>query len=184
MTGMFDCVSVVVRHTLVQGLTPDRMRGRVSAISGMFIGASNELGGFESGTVARLFSPVIAVVSGGIGTLFVVGDTELEGKKALRAIRAGLHYATSRGLEDASARADTSPDHDATNHGTRPSHDGGERVIDLAQLDEHPNLLDDVITRLDAELWRRTLPDPFAHRDPRRRGGWWHGRLRGDGPFA
>jgi MFS family permease len=72
MTGMFDCVSVVVRHTLVQVLTPDRMRGRVSAISGMFISASNELGGFESGTVAKLFSPVIAVVSGGIGTLIVV----------------------------------------------------------------------------------------------------------------
>ncbi|MEX2112785.1 MAG: hypothetical protein WD845_06335, partial [Pirellulales bacterium] len=72
MTGMFDCVSVVVRHTLVQMLTPDRMRGRVSAISGMFISASNELGGFESGTVAKLFSPVIAVVSGGIGTLMVV----------------------------------------------------------------------------------------------------------------
>ncbi len=72
MAGMFDCVSVVVRHTLVQMLTPDRMRGRVSAISGMFISASNELGGFESGTVAKLFSPVISVVSGGIGTLIVV----------------------------------------------------------------------------------------------------------------
>jgi MFS family permease len=72
MTGVFDCISVVVRHTLVQMLTPDRMRGRVSAISGMFIVASNELGGFESGTVAKLFSPVISVVSGGIGTLIVV----------------------------------------------------------------------------------------------------------------
>jgi MFS family permease len=72
MTGVFDCVSVVVRHTLVQMLTPDRMRGRVSAISGMFISASNELGGFESGTVAKLFSPVISVVSGGIGTIVVV----------------------------------------------------------------------------------------------------------------
>jgi hypothetical protein len=72
MNGMFDCVSVVVRHTLVQMVTPDRMRGRVSAISGMFISASNELGGFESGTVAKLFSPVIAAVSGGIGTLIVV----------------------------------------------------------------------------------------------------------------
>ena len=55
LTGMFDCVSVVVRHTLVQMLTPDRMRGRVSAISGMFISASNELGGFESGTVAKVY---------------------------------------------------------------------------------------------------------------------------------
>lgn len=71
-TGAFDCISVVVRHTLVQMLTPDRMRGRVSAISGMFISASNELGEFESGTLARFTSPVFAVVSGGVGTLAVV----------------------------------------------------------------------------------------------------------------
>jgi len=71
-TGSLDCISVVIRHTLVQVLTPDRMRGRVSAISGMFIGASNELGEFESGTLARLTSPIFAVVSGGIGTIFVV----------------------------------------------------------------------------------------------------------------
>jgi MFS family permease len=71
-TGAFDCVSVVIRHTLVQMLTPDRMRGRVSAISGMFISTSNELGEFESGTLARFTSPVFAVVFGGIGTLVVV----------------------------------------------------------------------------------------------------------------
>ena len=72
MTGALDCISVVIRHTLVQILTPDRMRGRVSAISGMFIGASNELGEFESGTLARLTSPIFAVVSGGVGTIVVV----------------------------------------------------------------------------------------------------------------
>jgi predicted MFS family arabinose efflux permease len=72
MTGALDCISVVIRHTLVQVLTPDRMRGRVSAISGMFIGASNELGEFESGTLARLTSPIFAVVSGGVGTIVVV----------------------------------------------------------------------------------------------------------------
>jgi predicted MFS family arabinose efflux permease len=72
MSGAFDCISVVVRQSLVQMLTPDRMRGRVSAISGMFISASNELGGFESGTLARLTSPVFSVVAGGIGTLAVV----------------------------------------------------------------------------------------------------------------
>jgi MFS family permease len=70
--GAFDCVSVIIRHTLVQMLTPDRMRGRVSAISGMFISASNELGEFESGTLARLTSAVFAVVFGGAATLFVV----------------------------------------------------------------------------------------------------------------
>lgn len=70
--GAFDCVSVIIRHTLVQMLTPDRMRGRVSAISGMFISASNELGQFESGTLARLTSAVFAVTFGGIATLGVV----------------------------------------------------------------------------------------------------------------
>ena len=72
LTGAFDNVSVVVRHTLVQVLTPDEMRGRVSAVNGMFIYASNELGSFESGAVAHLTSPQFAVVSGGCGTLLVV----------------------------------------------------------------------------------------------------------------
>jgi MFS family permease len=77
LTGAFDAISVVIRHTLVQMLTPDPMRGRVSAISGMFISASNELGGFESGLVAHLTSPVVSVVSGGIGTLLVVATAAL-----------------------------------------------------------------------------------------------------------
>jgi MFS family permease len=76
-TGAFDSISVIVRQTLVQLLTPDRMRGRVSAISGMFISASNELGGFESGLVAHLTTPVISVVSGGVGTLIVVATAAL-----------------------------------------------------------------------------------------------------------
>lgn len=73
--GAFDNISVVIRHTLVQRLTPDELRGRVSAINGIFIGASNELGGFESGIVAKYFGAVVSVVSGGIGTLLVVGIT-------------------------------------------------------------------------------------------------------------
>jgi len=72
MTGLFDNVSVVVRHTLQQLLTPDDMRGRVSAVTSIFIGSSNELGGFESGLVAQYFGPVISVVSGGLGSLLVV----------------------------------------------------------------------------------------------------------------
>jgi hypothetical protein len=70
--GMLDMVSVVIRHTLVQLLTPDEMRGRVSAINSLFIGTSNELGAFESGAVAAVFSPTVSVVSGGLGTLIVV----------------------------------------------------------------------------------------------------------------
>ena len=70
--GAMDNVSVVVRHTLVQLLTPDEKRGRVSAVNSLFIGTSNELGGFESGVVAYLLGPVFSVVSGGIGTILVV----------------------------------------------------------------------------------------------------------------
>jgi MFS family permease len=72
LIGACDNVSVVIRNTLVQLLTPDEMRGRVSALNGLFIGTSNELGGFESGLVAGIFGPVVSVVSGGIGTILVV----------------------------------------------------------------------------------------------------------------
>lgn len=71
-TGFFDMISVVIRHTLLQLHTPNEMRGRVSAVNSLFIGSSNELGGFESGVVARIFNPVVSVVSGGVGTLLVV----------------------------------------------------------------------------------------------------------------
>jgi len=72
LCGAVDNVSVVVRHTLVQLLTPDEKRGRVSAVNSLFIGTSNELGGFESGIVAHWFGPVFSVVSGGVGTILVV----------------------------------------------------------------------------------------------------------------
>ncbi len=72
LTGVFDNVSVVVRHTLVQLVTPDEKRGRVSAVNAVFISSSNELGGFESGAVAAAFGPVFSVVSGGVGTILVV----------------------------------------------------------------------------------------------------------------
>jgi MFS family permease len=69
--GAADMVSVVVRQTLVQLDTPDDMRGRVSAVNGVFIGASNELGEFRAGSMAAVMGPVAAVVVGGIGTLVV-----------------------------------------------------------------------------------------------------------------
>jgi MFS family permease len=72
ITGALDNVSVVVRHTLVQALPPDSMRGRVAAVNGVFIGASNELGGLESGLTAAWWGPVASVVFGGIMTVFVV----------------------------------------------------------------------------------------------------------------
>jgi hypothetical protein len=73
VNGAVDMVSVVVRQTLVQIDTPNEMRGRVSAVNSIFIGASNQLGEFESGATAALLGPVGAVVLGGAGTLVVVG---------------------------------------------------------------------------------------------------------------
>jgi MFS family permease len=71
ITGAADSISVVMRSTLVQLETPNEMRGRVSAVNSIFIGASNQLGEFESGSVAALWGPVVSVVSGGIGTMLV-----------------------------------------------------------------------------------------------------------------
>ncbi|MGC8642970.1 MAG: MFS transporter, partial [Isosphaeraceae bacterium] len=72
LTGALDNISVVVRQTLVQLLTPDAMRGRVSAVNAIFVASSNELGEFESGVAARLFGTVASVVLGGLGTVLVV----------------------------------------------------------------------------------------------------------------
>jgi len=71
-SGAADMVSVVIRQTLVQLATPDAMRGRVSAVNAVFIGASNQLGEFESGATAALLGPVASVVAGGVGTGLVV----------------------------------------------------------------------------------------------------------------
>ncbi len=72
LLGGLDNISVVIRRTLLLTRTPDEMRGRISAVNTIFIGASNELGGFESGVTSGLFGPIISVVGGGIGTLLVV----------------------------------------------------------------------------------------------------------------
>jgi MFS family permease len=71
--GGADMLSVFVRQTLIQVVTPDHMRGRVSAVATVFVGASNELGEFESGVVARLLGPVGAAIFGGVGALIVTG---------------------------------------------------------------------------------------------------------------
>lgn len=70
--GALDNISIVIRGTLLLVRTPDSMRGRVGAVNSLFIGTSNQLGGFESGLAAQLFGPVAAVVAGGVGTLLVV----------------------------------------------------------------------------------------------------------------
>jgi MFS family permease len=86
LSGACDIVSVVIRHTMIQTLTPDAMRGRVSAINGMFIGASNYLGDAEAGYIAQwsgdflqdpLLGTKISVVGGGIGSLVIAGGAAL-----------------------------------------------------------------------------------------------------------
>jgi MFS family permease len=75
LSGVFDGVSVILRTTIMQLSTPDKMRGRVASINGIFIGSSNELGAFESGVTAKLFGLVPSVVLGGLMTLGVVAST-------------------------------------------------------------------------------------------------------------
>jgi MFS family permease len=91
-TGMFDSVSVVIRLTLEQLITPDELRGRVSAIKSVFVGFSNEFGAFESGATAALFGPIASVVGGGLGVLLVVAGVrrvwpELWGLPPLHTLR-------------------------------------------------------------------------------------------------
>jgi hypothetical protein len=71
ISGAADTVSVVIRMTLMQLETPDEMRGRVGAVNSIFIGASNELGEFESGAAAAWLGPVMATLVGGLGTILV-----------------------------------------------------------------------------------------------------------------
>ena len=75
LSGMFDNVSVVIRSTILQLFTPDKMRGRIAAVNSIFIGSSNELGAFESGVAARLLGLTNSVIFGGAMTLVVVTIT-------------------------------------------------------------------------------------------------------------
>ncbi len=72
LAGAFDSVSVIIRGSIVQLVTPDNMRGRVSAVNNIFIGTSNEFGALESGLTAALFGPVLSVVGGGVCTILTV----------------------------------------------------------------------------------------------------------------
>lgn len=91
LSGICDGVSVVTRTTILQLATPDAMRGRVSAINGIFIGSSNELGAFESGITARLMGLVPSVIFGGIMTLTVVAATAKLAPKLRRLELRQLH---------------------------------------------------------------------------------------------
>ena len=91
--GMSDQVSVVMRQTTIQLATPDALRGRVSSVNMLFIGASNQLGAMESGFVAALTTATFAVVSGGVGCLAVVAAVAL-GMPELRRHRIGRERPT------------------------------------------------------------------------------------------
>jgi MFS family permease len=81
LSGAFDSVSVVVRSTILQLMTPDEMRGRVSAVNNIFIGSSNEIGEFESGVAAKLLGLIPSVIFGATVTMFVTGFTTVKAKK-------------------------------------------------------------------------------------------------------
>jgi len=83
-TGAFDNVSVVVRHSILQLMTPDHMRGRVSAINSIFIGSSNEIGAFESGVTAQMMGLVRSIIFGGAMTIVTVGIVDRMNKSLRR----------------------------------------------------------------------------------------------------
>jgi len=74
-SGMFDNISVIIRSTTLQLITPDEMRGRVASVNSIFIGSSNEIGSFESGVAAKLMGLIPSVIFGGGMTLLIVGLT-------------------------------------------------------------------------------------------------------------
>jgi MFS family permease len=84
LSGVFDCVSVIVRSTLIHTLTPENMKGRVSAVNSIFIGSSNEIGAFESGVAAKALGVVQSVVFGGCMTIAVVSVTAWKAIKLRR----------------------------------------------------------------------------------------------------
>jgi len=99
--GAFDSISVIIRGTLMQLLTPDHMRGRVSAVNQMFIGSSNEIGAFESGTAAQLLGTVPSVLFGGSMTMIIVGITYLKTKKLIPLSLQQIHAPGEEGIKEA-----------------------------------------------------------------------------------
>jgi MFS family permease len=84
LSGVFDCVSVIARSTMIHTLTPENKKGRVSAVNSISIGSSNEIGAFESGVAARLLGTVTSVIFGGVMTLAVVSVTAWKAVKLRR----------------------------------------------------------------------------------------------------
>jgi len=96
LEGAFDSVSVIIRSTIMQLLTPGEMRGRVSAVNSMFIGSSNEIGAFESGLTAKLMRTIPSVVFGGTMTLAIAGITWLKTKSLTKLSLQDINEQTSK----------------------------------------------------------------------------------------
>ncbi|PTQ99270.1 putative MFS family arabinose efflux permease [Mucilaginibacter yixingensis] len=107
MQGAFDSVSVIIRSTLMQLLTPDHMRGRVSSVNQMFIGSSNEIGDFESGMAAKYLGTVPAVLFGGCMTIFIVSFTFFKTKNLLPLGLNDIHQADADGTMEVKSEAKT-----------------------------------------------------------------------------
>jgi MFS family permease len=103
--GVTDGVSMIIRNTILRVLSPERIRGRVASVNWVFIGASNELGAFESGVAARVFGTVPSVIGGGILTLVVVGATALL-VPSLRSLDIGTARPTDDGTPGSPESAD------------------------------------------------------------------------------
>lgn len=88
-SGMFDCVSVVIRGMLIHHGTPENMKGRVAAVNSIFVGSSNEIGAFESGVAAKLMGVVNSVIFGGIMTMLVVGVTAKKADQLVKLEKVG-----------------------------------------------------------------------------------------------
>jgi MFS family permease len=97
--GAFDSVSVLIRSTIMQVLTPDQMRGRVSAVNSMFIGSSNEIGAFESGVAAKYMGAIPSVIFGGTMTLIVVVTTWFKTKKLVPMTLNEIHQPAATAIE-------------------------------------------------------------------------------------
>ncbi len=137
--GACDQISVVIRHVLVQTRTPDHLRGRVSAVNSMFVECSNEIGGFESGVVARWMGPAFSVVSGGVGTLLVVLGTARWVPALLRLMR--LEEPATPGPEGPNAGSAGADRAGATPGGTAPDAAGvpaGEPEAKQFQVTKSP----------------------------------------------
>ncbi|WP_412467014.1 MFS transporter [Pedobacter sp. KLB.chiD] len=98
LEGSFDSVSVIIRQTIMQLLTPDKMRGRVSAVNSMFIGSSNEIGEFESGLTAKMMKLVPAVVFGGSMTIAIAGITWFKTRSLTRLSLQDINEQTAKNV--------------------------------------------------------------------------------------